>query len=60
MKKTDIRRRAIPQLGGRLDDISEITVSPLMITDEYMEIRSAALGENSTAFREILERKMSL
>lgn len=36
-------------------DISEITVY-LYDYDEYMEIKGLALGENSTAFREILEK----
>ena len=36
-------------------DISEITVY-LYDYDEYMEIKGLALGENSSAFREILEK----
>ena len=36
-------------------DISEITVY-LYDYEEYMEIKGLALGENSTAFREILEK----
>lgn len=36
-------------------DISEITVY-LYDYDEYMEIKGLALGENSTAFREMLEK----
>ena len=36
-------------------DISEITVY-LYDYDEYMEIKGLALGENSSAFLEILEK----
>lgn len=38
-------------------DISEITVY-LYDYDEYMEIKGLALGDNSTAFREILEKML--
>ena len=58
----DKNGRKLPYAGNNTNelavsgyDISEITVY-LYDYDEYMEIKGLALGENSTAFREMLEK----